>query len=143
MKNQNLPSYSIRDGIRVFDFSAPGSWEELLEDELRYILTIMTLFPDQTVAKCYILARFCGIKVLKHTRTGWKCSVLCLSRKGKKKREVMYLNEAEILDLLKNFDFIEDYTYYLPLGTCAGLYAVERLIRDVTFFDYLQLEKNY
>lgn len=143
MEKRNLPSYSIRDGIRVFDFSAPSSWEELQEDELRYILTIMTLFQDQTVAKCYILGRFCGIKVLKHTRTGWKCSVLCLTKNGKKKREVLYLSEGEILSLLKNFDFIGDYTYYLPLDTCAGLYAVERLIRDVTFFDYLQLEKNY
>lgn len=143
MEKKNLPSFSIRDGIRVFDFSAPSSWDELQEDELRYILSVMTLFPDLTVAKCYVLARFCGIKVLKHTRTGWKCSVLCLSRKGKKKREVMYLNEAEILSLLKNFDFIEDYTYYKPLDTCANLHAVGRLIKNVTFLDYLQLEKNY
>lgn len=143
MEKKNLPSFSIRDGKRVFEFSAPGSWEELQEDELRYILSVLTLFPDLTVAKCYVLARFCGIKVLKYTRTGWKCSVLCLSRKGKKKREVMYLNEAEILSLLKNFDFIEDYTYYKPLDTCANLQAVGRLIKNVTFLDYLQLEKNY
>lgn len=143
MKNQNLPLYSICDGIRVFEFSAPSSWEELQEDELRYILTIMTLFPDLTVAKCYVLARFCGIKVLKHTRTGWKCSVLCLTKNGKKKREVLYLSEGEILSLLKNFDFIEDYTNYKPLDWCAKLYAVDRLIKNVTFLDYLQLEKNY
>ena len=143
MKKRNLPSFSIRDGKRVFNFSAPSSWEELSGDELRYILSILTLFQDQTVAKCYILARFCGLKVLKHTRTGWKCSVLCQAENGKKKREVLYLDEGEILSFLKNFDFIADYTYYLPLDTCAGLSAVERLIRDVTFFDYLQLEKNY
>lgn len=142
MEKKNLPSFSIRDGKRVFEFSAPGSWEELQEDELRYILTIMTLFPDLTVAKCYVLARFCGIKVLKHTRTGWKCSVLCQTKNGKK-REVLYLLEGEILSLLQNFDFIEDYTYYKPLDSCANLYAVGRLIKNVTFLDYLQLEKNY
>lgn len=145
MKNQNLPSYSIRDGKRVFEFSAPKNWEELQENELRYILTIMTLFPDQTVAKCYVLGRFCGIKVLKHTRTGWKCSVLCLSKKGKKKREVLYLSEGEILSLLKNFDFIDSFTGFRPLQVASDvqLKAVNCLLHEISFYDYLNIEKNY
>lgn len=143
MEKRNLPSFSIRDGKRVFEFSAPSSWEQLQGDELRYILSVMTLYQEQTVAKCNILFRLCGIEVIKHTRTGWKCSVPCQAANGKKKREVLYLNEAEILSLLKNFDFIEDYTNYKPLDWCAKLYAVDRLIKNVTFLDYLQLEKNY
>lgn len=143
MEKRNLPSFSIRDGKRVFEFSAPSSWEQLQGDELRYILSVMTLYQEQTVAKCNILFRLCGIEVIKHTRTGWKCSVPCQAENGKKKREVLYLNEAEILSLLKNFDFIEDYTNYKPLDWCAKLYAVDRLIKNVTFLDYLQLEKNY
>lgn len=143
MKKRNLPSFSIRDGKRVFEFSAPSSWEQLQGDELRYILSVLTLYQEQTVAKCDILFRLCGIEVIKHTRTGWKCSVPCQAENGKKKREVLYLSEGEILSLLKNFDFIEDYTNYKPLDWCAKLYAVDRLIKNVTFLDYLQLEKNY
>ena len=110
----------------------------------------MSIFQDRIVIKCYLLARFCGLNVHKYTRTGWKCSVICRTgdekgdnKTGKVRERVLYISDAEILSFLKNFDFIADYTYYLPLDTCAGLHAVERLIRDVTFFDYLQLEKNY
>lgn len=84
MEKRNLPSFSIRDGIRVFDFSAPSSWEELQEDELRYILSVLTLYQEQTVAKCNILFRLCGIEVIKHTRTGWKCCVPCQAENGKR-----------------------------------------------------------
>ena len=151
MKNQNLPSFSThKDGTKEFNFKAPSSWAELSEDQLRYVLSIMSTFQDHTVVKCYLLARFCGLTVHKYTRTGWKCSVKCDesdengdAKTGKVRERVLYISAAEILSLLKNFDFIEDYTNYKPLDWCAKLYAVDRLIKNVTFLDYLQLEKNY
>ena len=78
MKNQNLPSFSIReDGTQEFNFKSPSSWEELSDDQLRYVLSVMALHHDKVVIKCYLLARFCGLTVHKYTRTGWKCSVKC------------------------------------------------------------------
>lgn len=156
MRNQDLPSFSTHDGTRVFNFHAPTSWQKITQAQLRYVLSVLATFQDHTVVKCYLLTRFCGIRVHKHTRTGWKCSCLCQtddvrpSRNAQShkvrprvRREVLYLQDGEILDLLKNFDFIDDFTEFYPLQTIQGHDACDRLLRDITFFDYLMIEKNY
>lgn len=153
MKNQNLPSFSIReDGTQEFNLKAPSSWEELSDDQLRYVLSVMSLHNDKIVIKCYLLARFCGLTVHKYTRTGWKCSVKCdeiegngVPETGKVRERVLYISAAEILSMLKNFDFIDSFTEFRPLqvASSVSLKAVERLLRDISFFDYLNIEKNY
>lgn len=153
MKNQNLPSFSThKDGTQEFNFKAPSSWAELSEDQLRYVLSIMSTFQDHTVVKCYLLARFCGLTVHKYTRTGWKCSVKCGesgengdTKTGKVRERVLYISAAEILSLLKNFDFIDSFTDFRPLQVASDvqLTAVNSLLHEISFYDYLNIEKNY
>ena len=153
MKNQNLPSFSThKDGTQEFNFKAPSSWAELSEDQLRYVLSIMSTFQDHTVVKCYLLARFCGLTVHKYTRTGWKCSVKCDesvengdAKTGKVRKRVLYISAAEILSLLKNFDFIDSFTDFRPLQVASDLQlqAVNSLLHEISFYDYLNIEKNY
>lgn len=146
MKNQNQPSFSIhKDGTQEFNFKVPSSWAELSEDQLRYVLYILSLYRDKTVAKCHLLVRFCGLEVHKHTRTGWKCSVLCSVPGERPKRKVLYISSAEILSLLKNFDFIDKFTDFRPLQRASDvlLTAVDSMLHDVSFYDYLNIEKNY
>lgn len=153
MKNQNLPSFSThKDGTQEFNFEAPSSWAELSEDQLRYVLSVMSIHHDHIVIKCYLLARFCGLTVHKYTRTGWKCSVKCEesdengdSKTGKVCERVLYISAAEILSLLKNFDFIDKFTDFRPLQRASDvlLTAVDSMLHDVSFYDYLNIEKNY
>ena len=146
MKNQNLPSFSThKDGTQEFNFKAPSSWAELSEDQLRYVLYILSSNRDKIVAKCHLLVRFCGLEVHKHTRTGWKCSVLCSVPGEMPKRKVLYISSAEILSLLKNFDFIDKFTDFRPLQRASDvlLTAVDSMLHDVSFYDYLNIEKNY
>ena len=149
MKNQNLPSFSThKDGTQEFNFKAPSSWAELSEEQLRYVLSVMSIHHDHIVIKCYLLARFCGLTVHKYTRTGWKCSVKCDESDGKigKVRErVLYISAAEVLSLLKNFDFIDKFTDFRPLQRAGDvlLTAVDSMLHDVSFYDYLNIEKNY
>lgn len=153
MKNQNLPSFSIhKDGTQEFNFKAPSSWAELSEEQLRYVLSVMSIHHDHIVIKCYLLARFCGLTVHKYTRTGWKCSVKCDendengdSKTGKVCERVLYISAAEILSLLKNFDFIDKFTDFRPLQRASDvlLTAVDSMLHDVSFYDYLNIEKNY
>lgn len=153
MKNQNLPSFSIhKDGTQEFNFEAPSSWAELSEDQLRYVLTVMSIHHDHIVIKCYLLARFCGLTVHKYTRTGWKCSVKCGengengdAKTGKVCERVLYISAAEILSLLRNFDFIDKFTDFRPLQRASDvlLTAVDSMLHDVSFYDYLNIEKNY
>lgn len=153
MKNQNLPSFSThKDGTQEFDFKAPSSWAELSEEQLRYVLSVMSIHHDHIVIKCYLLARFCGLTVHKYTRTGWKCSVKCGesdengdTKTGKVRERVLYISAAEILSLLKNFDFIDKFTDFRPLQRASDvlLTAVDSMLHDVSFYDYLNIEKNY
>lgn len=153
MKNQNLPSFSThKDGTQEFDFKAPSSWAELSEEQLRYVLSVMSIHHDHIVIKCYLLARFCGLTVHKYTRTGWKCSVKCGesdengdTKTGKVRERVLYISAAEILSLLKNFDFIDKFTNFRPLQRASDvlLTAVDSMLHDVSFYDYLNIEKNY
>lgn len=153
MKNQNLPSFSIhKDGTQEFNFKAPSTWAELSEEQLRYVLSVMSIHHDHIVIKCYLLARFCGLTVHKYTRTGWKCSVKCDesgengdSKTGKVRERVLYISAAEILSLLKNFDFIDKFTDFRPLQRASDvlLTAVDSMLHDVSFYDYLNIEKNY
>ena len=153
MKNQNLPSFSIhKDGTQEFNFKAPSSWAELSEDQLRYVLSVMSIHHDRIVIKCYLLARFCGLTVHKYTRTGWKCSVKCGesgengdAKTGKVCERVLYISAAEILSPLRNFDFIDKFTDFRPLQRASDvlLTAVDSMLHDVSFYDYLNIEKNY
>lgn len=153
MKNQNLPSFSThKDGTQEFNFKAPSSWAELSEEQLRYVLSVMSIHHDHIVIKCYLLARFCGLTVHKYTRTGWKCSVKCdesgengNAKIGKVRERVLYISAAEILSLLKNFDFIDKFTDFRPLQRASDvlLTAVDSMLHDVSFYDYLNIEKNY
>lgn len=153
MKNQNLPSFSThKDGTQEFNFKAPSSWAELSEEQLRYVLSVMSIHHDHIVIKCYLLARFCGLTVHKYTRTGWKCSVKCGesdengdTKTGKVRERVLYISAAEILSLLKNFDFIDKFTDFRPLQRASDvlLTAVDSMLHDVSFYDYLNIEKNY
>lgn len=153
MKNQNLPSFSThKDGTQEFNFKAPSSWAELSEEQLRYVLSVMSIHHDHIVIKCYLLARFCGLTVHKYTRTGWKCSVKCDesgengdAKIGKVRERVLYISAAEILSLLKNFDFIDKFTDFRPLQRASDvlLTAVDSMLHDVSFYDYLNIEKNY
>jgi hypothetical protein len=153
MKNQNLPSFSThKDGTQEFNFKAPSSWAELSEDQLRYVLSVMSIHHDRIVIKCYLLARFCGLTVHKYTRTGWKCSVKCGesgengdAKTGKVCERVLYISAAEILSLLRNFDFIDKFTDFRPLQRASDvlLTAVDSMLHDVSFYDYLNIEKNY
>lgn len=150
----------MHDDLQEFHFSVPTSWQALTQPQLRYVLTVLATFQDHQVCKVYLLVRFCRLQVLKETRTGWKCRVRCRDaapavsqnptnkrRKSKSQDRVLYIGADQILSLLHHFDFIDDFTEFHPLQDIRRgekrLLAVSRLISDVTFIDYLTMEKYY
>lgn len=133
----------MHDGQINLNITAPKSWRELSQDELRYTLFLLTRFQEPLTVKTYLFCRLAGIEIIKHTRTGWKCSVLCrVDGKSRPKRKVIYLETEIVLSLLSQFDFIDGFDNFQPLQAISGLKAVTS-IRKITFQDYLFAEKYY
>lgn len=67
------------------------------------------------------------------------------AKTGKVRERVLYISAAEILSLLKNFDFIDSFTDFRPLQVASDLQllAVNSLLHEISFYDYLNIEKNY
>lgn len=133
----------MHDGQINLNITAPKSWRELSQDELRYTLFLLTRFQEPLTVKTYLFCRLAGIEIIKHTRTGWKCSVLCrVDGKSRPKPKVIYLETEIVLSLLSQFDFIDGFDNFQPLQAISGLKAVTS-IRKITFQDYLFSEKYY
>ena len=44
------------------DLYAPVEWRKMTQEQLRYVLTLLSLFDDPTVVKTYMLVRLCGME---------------------------------------------------------------------------------
>lgn len=119
--------------------TAPRSWAELTPTQWRYTLTMMCYRMPLEV-KVLMLLRFCGIEVVRQERTGlFRCNHIADG--GKK---VVYLQGWQVQQLIHTFDFIDSYeTYTVELDSVGGLKAVDALLHEVPFYDYLVLEKLY
>lgn len=60
-------------GGRILDFRFPTSWQQLNQEQLRYVFLVITLFSP-VKAKTYVFMRFTGIRVRKRVKGGWLCT---------------------------------------------------------------------
>lgn len=120
-------------------FTAPASWEELSQDELRYVLGLIVSMPSVRI-KTSMLLRFCGIHVSK--KMGWN-SFLCYCLEGR--RKVFFkLTSQRVAEMIEQFDYVdrpEDYA--VRLDDAAGLKPVNALLHGLRFDAYLAAEKYY
>lgn len=136
---QDTSSTADAANTMTVNLTAPTSWKELSQEQLRYVLRLMTMFDDKIAIKTMMLVRFCGIEVVKRTRLGWKCKIHV---DGKPK--TLFLKSWEIQSFVHQFDFIdtcEDMD--CRLDAVCGLVAVDPLLHGVSFGDYLMAEKYY
>ncbi len=121
----------------TINLTAPTSWHELSQEQLRYVLQLMTEFGDGIPTKVMMFVRFCGIEVIKRTRMGWKCRLMV---DGKPK--IIFLQRWQIQSFIHQFDFIDTYEDMdCRLDAVCGLEAVDPLLHGVSFGDYLMAEK--
>ena len=91
------------------------------------------------LVKTTIFLNFCYIEVLKRTRYGWKCMVPINGV-----RQVLYLQNWQVQSFIHQFDFIDTYEDMdCRLDAVCGLVAVDPLLHEVSFGDYLMAEKYY
>lgn len=146
-ESQHLPIYSIHDGQINLTLTAPKSWRELTQPQLRYALFLLTRFHEPYIVKTYLFCRLAGLDVIKHTRTGWKCSVMCRDASqgdhARPCRRVVYLQTETILGFLDQFDFVDGFGDFQPLESVSDRLHAVPSIRKITFQDYLFAEKYY
>ena len=124
----------------TINLTAPTSWREMSQEQLRIVFDLMAIEQESTAIKTYMLIYFCGLHVIRHTRFGWKFWTMV---DGKKR--VIYIKTSEMQSFIHQFDFInqlEDMD--CRLDAVCGLHAADALLQQgVTFNEYLHAEKYY
>lgn len=131
-------SFSKDKGL---DLKAPKSWQELTQDQLWYVFFLLSHFSTLVEVKIYMFLRFTGINVVKKTPGGAFCYI---RNNGRGKRLYFEIKEWQIQSLIHQFDYIDTYeTLGVRLEHIQGFHAVDVILRDVSFADYLNMEKFY
>ena len=146
--------------------TAPRSWRELTQPQLRYVFFLLGRFADPVVVKTYLFFRFTGLRIVRRTADG--CFVtLKKSRLSSTPADTpgaadttgtsadkpssliphlsskpFYLASWQIQSFLSQFSYVdhpEDMN--VRLERIGAFRAVDVLLRDVSFIDYLNMER--
>ena len=138
MLNRIRPTFSNKD--RRLSLTIPKGWDELTQRQLRYVLTLIMLFPPEEV-KAYMIIQLSGMKILKRTADGWLFSI---RERWWKRRRICLISAEEIASLLHLCDFIDSYdNLNTRLVSVDGCRAVDKCLHGVSFGDYLNMENLY
>ena len=131
-------SYSRDRGL---DLKAPQSWRELTQDQLWYVFFLLSHFHTVEEVKTYMFLRFTGIQVVRHLPDGAYCYI---RNDGKGKRHFFEIKAWQIQSLIHQFDYIDTYeSMGVRLERIQGFHAVDVILKDVPFMDYLSMEQYY
>lgn len=136
MKKTTRPSFSDN----VLNFPLPGSWEQLTQEQLRYVFFVLSRFTSSAEAKTCILVRLAGIEVIREKRDGW----LCRAYPEQGHEVVFFIETWQMQSFIRQLDFLDTPpskpTY---IDSVEGFGAVNGFLRGVPFKDYLMLENHY
>ena len=117
------------------DLAAPTTWEELNDDQLRYVLTMMVEGVDVETLAILCFIRFTGIFVRRRTREGYVCEL------GK---SVFFLRAWQIAEFAGQFDFLRHpERCRRRLEAIGGGKAPDVDLHGVEFRVYLTAENLY
>ena len=124
---------------KVLNFTLPDSWELLTQEQLQYVLFALVRYTAVEV-KTYLFIRFSGIKVVRHQADGWVCQIT--TDKGEEVGFFLYTWQIEYFT--RNFHFVtESPRTPVYLHTLGEFQAVDKLLREVPFKEYLTIENCY
>lgn len=126
-------------GDQILNLSLPTSWDQLSDEQLRYVCYLLVRFDIVTV-KTYLFIRLTGIRVEEKRHDGWLCSL-----KISAFRKVRFsLADWQIQSFISQLDFIEQSTDRpVRLSKIGRHKAAHPLLRGIVFQDYIALENLY
>lgn len=139
MKTKLTTQHSSLQADGSLNLHVPHSWSELTQDQLRYVLTLLTQGWSEWQMRTYLFARFAGIKVLNEKKDGWLCETDLTD--GKHVR--FFLQLWQVQSFCEVFDYIFDGRGADNRLDHIGLYkAVDVELHEVAFANYLTAD-NY
>lgn len=120
------PSSLQDDG--TLNLHVPHSWSELTQDQLRYVLILLTQGWEEWHVRTYLFARLAGIRVLNEKKDGWLCETK--TEKGGKVR--FFLELWQVQSFCEAFDFVFEDTGAENRLDSIGLYKAA----DLELYDY-------
>lgn len=132
------PSSLAADGsLRLH---APQSWAELTQEQLRYVLSLLTQGWDEWQVRTYLFSRLCGVKVLNEKKDGWLCETEL--ENGKSVR--FFLQLWQIQSFCEQFDYIYDGKGAdNRLDTIGSCKAVDVDLQGYPFINYIICDNYY
>lgn len=139
MKTKLTTQLSSLQDDGTLNLHVPHSWSELTQEQLRYVLFLLTQGWEEWQTRTYLLARFAGIEVLNEKKDGWLCEVE--THGGKKVR--FFLELWQVQSFCETFDYIFNGNGADNRLEFIGLFkAVELELYDYPFEYYLMAD-NY
>lgn len=127
----------LEDGS--LNLHVPHSWSELTQDQLHYVLYLLTQGWGEWQMRTYLFARFAGIKVLNEKKDGWLCETELAD--GKTLR--FFLQLWQVQSFCEAFDYVFDGMGADNRLDHIGLFkAVDVELHGVAFANYLTAD-NY
>ena len=130
------------------DLYAPTSWRKMTQEQLRYVLTLLSLFEDPATVKTYMFVRLTGIHIEGYTvRTSHDepKQYRCWFRPAWwKPRRWFSLETWQVQSFIRQFDFIDPFDGMdVRLERIHGCRAVDDILDHYPFGDYLMAEQYY
>ena len=130
------------------DLYAPTEWRKMTQQQLRYVLTLLSLFDNLTVVKTYMLVRLAGIhvegdtvRVVREQPKSFRC---WFRTKWWKPRRWFTLESWQVQGMIHQFDFIDQFDGMdVRLERIHGCRAVDDILDHYPFGDYLMAEQYY
>ena len=127
-------------GSWKFNVDLPKSWQELTQQQLHYVYLLLSLGTPMSELKVWCFVRFSGLNVAARGEEGWIFAYHV--RLGK--TEYFQLSEEVINWAVQELDFLDSYPDTPAVVKHFGeYYAVDPLLHDITFGEYLALENMY
>ena len=130
------------------DIYAPTSWRKMTQQQLRYVLTLLSMWEDMDRVKTYMLIRFSGIHICGYTervtRDQPKAFSCWFRPAWWKARHWFTLEPWQVASLISQFDFIDQFDGMdVRLERIHGCRAVDDILDHYPFGDYLLAEQYY
>lgn len=122
-------------------FTVPKGWEELTEEQLRYVIRLLWLYNDhadwQQCVQAAAFVHFCNIEVVRRTDQGWLCR--------ERRHGTTFLLDSELLpSIMQHLEWMTDTEKLtVRIGQVGKHKAVDFELQELPFGKYLEAENNF